>query len=201
MEAANADLRKLNLILGATGAGKSTLFNYLNRLPLIIKEGKGKDGVKNQTIRLDVDLSQLPKDMKAAPIGHGFVSETTIPNFSKSQNSDVTYVDCAGEFDSREITQSIINSYFKYELAEKAEMVKLTIAINYNDIHTNRGTIFKQILKEVGNFIGLWEEFLEAKSISLVITGVDPSIKNAKSIIVSTIKEIARDVKDLGLFK
>lgn len=44
----------------------------------------------------------------------------------------------------------------------EAEVVKLTIVINYNDIHTNRGTIFKQILKEVGNFIGLWENFLKS---------------------------------------
>jgi hypothetical protein len=44
----------------------------------------------------------------------------------------------------------------------EAEMIKLTIAINYNDIITNRGTIFKQILIEVGNFIGLWDIFLES---------------------------------------
>lgn len=34
-----ADLAYLNLILGITGSGKSTLFNYLNGIPLIIEEG------------------------------------------------------------------------------------------------------------------------------------------------------------------
>lgn len=79
---------------------------------MIIKEGKGKDGKNNQTIRLDVDRSKVSPDKKVAPIGHGFISETTIPNFSASK--EVTHVDCAGEFDSRNILQSIINSYFKY---------------------------------------------------------------------------------------
>lgn len=86
----------LNLILGVTGAGKSTFFNYINRLPLIIKEGIDKKGQKNHTIRLEVDYRSLTKEQVVAPIGHGLVSETTIPNFAPAPNSDVTYVDCAG---------------------------------------------------------------------------------------------------------
>lgn len=117
LKAAKADLKRLNLILGATGAGKSTLFNYLNGVPLKIIEGVNTDGSKNQEIKLEVDKSKLPPNIPIAPIGHGFISETTIPNFAKSQYSNVTYVDCAGEFDTRDILQSIINSYFKYELA------------------------------------------------------------------------------------
>lgn len=47
-------------------------------------------------MRLDIDVQNLPPGTIFAPIGHGFVSETTIPNFAKSKFSDVTYVDCAG---------------------------------------------------------------------------------------------------------
>jgi len=41
-----ANLKNLNLIVGATGSGKSTLFNYLNDVPLkvskrIVKGSKG----------------------------------------------------------------------------------------------------------------------------------------------------------------
>ena len=96
MKLSSAELKKLNLILGATGAGKSTLFNYLNEHPLIIREGVDKNGKKNQKMRLDIDVQNLPPGTIFAPIGHGFVSETTIPNFAKSKFSDVTYVDCAG---------------------------------------------------------------------------------------------------------
>jgi energy-coupling factor transporter ATP-binding protein EcfA2 len=71
------DMAYLNLILGITGSGKSTLFNYLNGLPLIIQEGY------NGTIELDVDQKALTKDQAFALIGHSFVSKTSIPNFSK----------------------------------------------------------------------------------------------------------------------
>jgi hypothetical protein len=88
---------------------------------LIIRQGVGTDGVKTEKILLDVDRLRLSSNTTIAPIGHGFVSETTIPNFAKARNYNVTYVDCAGEFDNRDIIQSIINSYFKFELAMKAE--------------------------------------------------------------------------------
>ena len=56
-------------------------------------------------------------------------------------------MDCAGEFDSKDIMQSIINSFFKFDLANKAENIKLTLVISYNEIITNRGTGFKLMLK------------------------------------------------------
>lgn len=102
------------------------------------------------------------------------MSETTIPNFAPAPNSDVTYVDFAEEFDSRDILQSIINSYLKYELASQAKKVKLTLVLNYNDIYNSRASAFRQLLKEVGNFVGLWEELSSNKCISLVVTQVKP---------------------------
>ena len=136
----------LNLILGVTGVGKSTLFNYLNEIPMVVVEGKNGKTV--------IDIQPGYKGSTViAPIGHSFISETTIPNFCKPNNINVSYVDCAGEFDTKDILQSIINSYFKYELANKAKQVKLTLVVNYNDIYGNRATCFRNVLKEVGNFI------------------------------------------------
>lgn len=80
-----------------------------------------------------------------------------MPNFASPLGTDTVYVDCAGEFENREVLQAIINSFYKYELAVEAESVKLTLAINYQSLLTDRGTMFTRILKEISNFVGLWD--------------------------------------------
>jgi hypothetical protein len=107
---------------------------------------------KNGKVVIDIEKGYNGNAV-IAPIGHTFTSETTTPNFCKPNNINVSYVDCAGEFDTKDILQSIINSYFKYELANKAKQVKLTLVVNYHDIYANRATCFRNVLKEVGNFI------------------------------------------------
>jgi hypothetical protein len=75
-------LEKINLIVGATGAGKSALFNYLHDIPLIVSKKKRNNVEMNEPILL-VDETKLKKMGKKffAPIGCGFQSETSIPNF------------------------------------------------------------------------------------------------------------------------
>ena len=195
IEQAECDLSQLNLIVGATRSGKSTLFNFLNGYPLISKKEAGKNLV------LDVDIDQLtPKQLqKYSPIGHGYTSETTVPNFAKSPSSDAVYVDCAGEFDSKDILQSIINAYFKVDLTNKAREVKLTLVIPASNLTPAGSGYFRQILKEIGKFIGDWNSFRESKSISLIVSHAD--LQTSQSDFLQEILNIIRQVDDLGEFK
>ncbi len=204
IEKAKTDLNRLNLILGATGAGKSTLFNYLNGMPMRIarKEAQGKK-MEEAVIEVDIDKLGNQEGLVIAPIGHRFVSETTIPNFCKPKNYDVAYVDCAGEFDNKDILQSIINSYFKYDLAISAKEVKISLVVNYNDIATNRGSSFQRILKEIGGFINEenWPKFRDSRSVSLLITNAPARKKEIVEDLLNTIRQISQEVKNLGEFK
>ncbi len=77
------------LFFGRTGAGKSTLINYLTGHTLVVREGEG-----NKMI-LDVDKTLIKDNRVVAPIGHNFFSEPTIPILCHPLYENVTYVDCA----------------------------------------------------------------------------------------------------------
>jgi energy-coupling factor transporter ATP-binding protein EcfA2 len=186
-------LSNLNLILGATRAGKSTLLNFLNGYPMIVKEAEGR------TV-LDVDEERLSPQQRGiyAHIGHRYGSETTIPNFAKSPSSDLVYVDCAGEFDTN-ILQSVINSYFKADLTKLAKYVKLTLVVPASHLEPSGSSNFRQVLQEIGKFIGDWDTFIKSQSMSLVITQADP--KSTKQEFLAKIGELVSQVNDLGRFK
>jgi energy-coupling factor transporter ATP-binding protein EcfA2 len=57
----------LNLILGVTGVGKSTLFNYLNGVPMVVVLGK------NGKVVIDIEKGYNGSAV-IAPIGHTFTS-------------------------------------------------------------------------------------------------------------------------------
>jgi hypothetical protein len=57
----------LNLILGVTGVGKSTLFNYLNGVPMVVVLGK------NGKVVIDFEKGYNGSAV-IAPIGHTFTS-------------------------------------------------------------------------------------------------------------------------------
>ena len=159
LEQFSGNLSDINLIVGITGSGKSTLFNYLNGFRLQCYESLGVNKLK-----------LVDENEHASPIGGKGVSETTVPKFIKSPTSKACYVDCAGEFDNKKILQSILNSGFKHTLTNRSKRVKLTLAVNYSDIITNRGLAFKQFLGEINNFVGDWESFAKSRSVSIVLT-------------------------------
>ncbi len=193
---AGCKLDNLNLIVGATRAGKSTMFNYINQLPMKVK----KDNESNRVL-LSVDQDNLTSQQKKiyAPIGHKYVSETSIPNFAKSSISDYVYVDCAGEFDTKDVLQSIANAYFKSDLTDFAKNVKLTLVIPANNITPSGSGYFRQVLNEIGKFINDWDQFISSGSISLAITSVERG--QNKQNFLSEISKLTQQVDDLGKFK
>ena len=192
-----ADLKSLCLLVGITGAGKSTLFDYLNDLPLV---SFNKSGFSKLKVPTEL-LNEVQKKVYAS-IGHGGTSETTIPNFYSNSKLKSTLVDCAGEFDNKDILQSIVNSYFKYDLALASQRVKIIMVINYETILNNRGVTLSQFMGELECFIGDWECFAKSQSCAIVLTNIKYRKNYSESSIIKEAKEnLAEAVSAEGISK
>jgi hypothetical protein len=95
--------KKVVVVCGATGSGKSTLIGYLigKRMRLTNSEGTS---IKDNILLMNKNFDYDPDDNRRAPnIGFGELAETTHPETYKSyrQNDDLCYLDLAGFFENR----------------------------------------------------------------------------------------------------
>ncbi|WP_375331722.1 hypothetical protein [Candidatus Tisiphia endosymbiont of Temnostethus pusillus] len=145
------------LLLGNTGAGKSTLAHLFS--------GRELQAIfDNETDELVIDAMQ---PLANIVIGHKLASETKIPN--KCFAKDIIIWDCPG-FNDTEPVQEIANSFYIKRLFETTDQLKFVLIIAESDLRSKRGNDFLETLsnfmksfKDVGSIGG---------SISLVITQV-----------------------------
>lgn len=83
----------VNIIAGTTGSGKSTLFNYIQGLPLVVYEEKNRQGTA--LLKLDENFIKINPTRTYSLIGDGFVSKTTYPIFAKGSEKHIN-VDLPG---------------------------------------------------------------------------------------------------------
>lgn len=114
------DVENTVLVIGGTGAGKSTILNYLAGNTLSIQKGpKG--------FILDVDT----KDNNIK-IGHKG-SETKVPNSWYDQTTKTLYFDCPG-FDDTSTEQDILNAFYINKLFTSAKNPKILFVFSENQI-------------------------------------------------------------------
>lgn len=117
------------IILGNTGAGKSTLVNYLVGCPL--------RSFQDPKISLE-ELFDATNPV--AKIGHGAVSLTRFPETFTCPESGLTYSDCPGFFDNRGAEFDIANMYAIARMVSVAKSVKgFIVVVNYHSLNANRG--------------------------------------------------------------
>ena len=144
------------VFLGKTGAGKSTLINYLSDKELKVDEN-GNIVLKN------------PMDSSAMRIGIGGDSETFLPKFIKSNG--LLFYDLAGFGDTRGTAISLVNACFIKNIIENAATARLVFVAGQDEITAGRGELFKQLTMITRDLIP--NEIIERFS-SLVITRSTP---------------------------
>ncbi|MFY9589797.1 tetratricopeptide repeat protein [Rickettsia endosymbiont of Halotydeus destructor] len=160
------------LILGKTGAGKSTLTYLLAGEELKVVEDNGAMFFK----------AVVPKENIV--INHTQVSETKISSKLTDKNG-VAIWDCPGFMDTRGTAEEIANAFYTQKLCMISKQLKFVLAITEADLKNK-----ENILPMVKQFAEIFTDidFLE-NSVSLVITKV-----NNKKNLVNIQKDFDRVV-------
>ena len=151
---------KFIFLVGPTGAGKSTLMNYLNLNDshFIVANEKGEIQLRKPQESISV-------------IGNGTSSTTIIPQPFKINGINGTFLDCAGEGDTSGILAEIINSTIKKKISSKAEQAKIILVTKQSSLDSNGGygAVFKDSLDKSAKFFNDISHFKD--SVSFVVTG------------------------------
>jgi energy-coupling factor transporter ATP-binding protein EcfA2 len=166
------------LVIGKTGAGKSTLVNYLTnpermKVELIV-DPKNKYDVGTLEIKV-IDCPTSPI------IGCGVNSTTTIPN------KWYEYWDCPGFDDNTSAEQDITNAFFIKKVFDMSKNIKPLLVIGWGDLTGNANPV-KQLTDTLGNLFNSVEDIIPG--ISLVVTKVpqNQGVKNIKHHISRLLK-------------
>jgi ribosome biogenesis GTPase A len=141
------------VFLGNTGAGKSTLINYIS--------GKRLEVNALNDIVLD------PTEQSTMAIGGGNNSETFLPSYI--QVGSLLLYDLPGFMDTRGTARSLVNACFIKNIIENANSVKLVFVAGIDQITGDRGESFKTLLTNTKKLIPNSNKPLETFS-SLVVT-------------------------------
>nr|MDQ2994845.1 GTPase domain-containing protein [Pseudomonadota bacterium] len=129
------------LVIGSTGAGKSTFINYVSGRKMILDTSQMDDAVKC-------------KDA-LAPIGHGMKSCTDRPQLYKEPQSGLILSDCPGFFDNRGINVEIANAVGIQSMAKNSKRVKgIVLIIERSSFTSSRGQGLEMALQSTLEFLG-----------------------------------------------
>ncbi len=129
--------RDIVVFLGNTGAGKSTLINYLS----------GKE--------LEVDqlgnIVQNSFDPSAMGIGNSDGSETFLPRFVEA--NDFLFYDLPGFRDTRGTARNLVNACFIKAILENARSARLVFVAGIGEVTEIRGSSFKELYRQATQLI------------------------------------------------
>jgi len=161
----NSSINKdIVVLLGKTGAGKSTLVNFL----------AGKE------LKVDTHDNIVLKnthDDSAMKIGVTASSETILPKFINTD--DLLLYDLPGFGETRGTALSLVEACFIKNIIENARAVRFVFVAGQDDITSERGKSFKELIEIIKKIVPT--ESIENISL-LVITKTKPG-KNTPQII------------------
>ncbi|XKL65833.1 hypothetical protein PGB90_009253 [Kerria lacca] len=165
------DKKKVVLVLGVTGSGKTTLVQLLTKdnCQLFCKEF----GIHGEFIIEDSD----------GKIKAGIVSKTIFPEIFLDSETNVMFCDTPGFDDTRGTAVDIVAMYFLKEIVENAEEVKILLTINHSSLRV--GIDRKDFINLIRHTVTLLKNIKKFEnSIALVATKVENSYKKIKNELV-----------------
>jgi predicted GTPase len=183
LEKANSITGKTAVILiGNTGAGKSTFVNYVLGCEMIKKTSEEMDEIGVEVL-CDVVVVKSRSEGgcydEVTAIGHNKKSTTFMPQLKQdSNNPKMVYCDCPGFSDNRGAEIRIVNAVTIKQILKAADGVKVIILINYNSLLADRARGLSDLLKICTKLFGNSENLeLARDSILLGVTQAPKSIK------------------------
>ncbi|XWN35694.1 MAG: sister chromatid cohesion protein PDS5 [Roseivirga sp.] len=141
------------IVLGNTGAGKSTLVNYLTGCTMTLKSPR-ELGLKGLDKIVVVQPRHEGGDIEElTPIGHKKESKTFIPQIETAPDG-TTYCDCPGFLDNRGPEINIANAVNVRAALAQARSVKVIVLINYHSLRADRGRGLADLIKMVTDMFG-----------------------------------------------
>ena len=134
------------VVLGNTGAGKSTFINYLAGCQLEEKRVKGHGRV---VVVKDKSSGGARDEVMA--IGHS-ASKTFMPHIAEVDGR--TYCDCPGFSDNRGLEINIANAVNIKQALSRAESLRLVVLVNYYSLKADRGKGFLDLLGTLTYLLG-----------------------------------------------
>jgi hypothetical protein len=124
------------IVMGNTGAGKSTFLNYLIGCKLQLEDPAvlGIPGLEDIVV-----VSPDSGVQEVMPIGHTKQSQTFIPQIEVDRSdANLAYCDCPGFLDNRGVKINIANAVNIRRTLQSAQSARMLILINYHTLRSDR---------------------------------------------------------------
>ena len=175
--------KDLLMVIGNTGAGKSTLINFIHGCDM---ERVKVDHKKVVRVRHDSAVEEMMK------IGHDNRSMTFVPDLNDDET--FTYLDCPGFLDNRGPEINIANAVNIRSVVCKASTVRVLVLINYNSLEADRGRGVRETLKILIELFGTIVALKEAcSSILLGVSKVPKFDTDGEEMTLDDVRVLFQD--------
>ncbi|XWN35036.1 MAG: hypothetical protein ROO73_05590 [Roseivirga sp.] len=177
-QAKKVEGKEVLMVLGNTGAGKSTFINYCNGQTmervdlgtLSERTGQAYTGPPFEQVVVAAD--------EVTPIGHNNASQTLLPGIVPASASSPTCCDCPGFGDNRGAATNIANAVNIQQVLKAASSVKMVVMVNYHSFMADRSKGVQSLIDTCKQLFG-GVESLQQHASSILI-GLNKAPANVK---------------------